>query len=205
MLIILAALLAGAVCAGCSGDAGVTGRPEVVIKPSTLFEGDLKALEPHLGISGGCVEVEYNGDKKGMKCSYEIWKYGKLEESGGGYWTSVEKGFDGRVSTSLKGMYLDNMETSPYMVRTIAVGDDSGYSSSKGYIERFDSSYGWGDVKLNETLEGSDDEEYIVWGLVAGDEMRTGGIEDSVKGSPWGYMLKISFEDEQETGSRSAE
>lgn len=183
--------------AGCSKYTGLKGKPEVVIRPSALFEGDLKALEPHLGISGGCVEVEYSGDKKGMKCSYEIWKDGRLEESGGGFWISLEKGFEGKVSTSLQGMYLDNMETSPYMIRTIAVGGDSGYSSSKGYIERFDSSYAWGDVKLNETLEGAGDKEYAVWGLTAGEEMRTGGIEESVKGSSWGYMLKISFEDEE--------
>ncbi|KDR95750.1 hypothetical protein SAMN02745945_02235 [Peptoclostridium litorale DSM 5388] len=195
ILVVAIIILALAAATGCGKEGGVKGKTEVLIKPSTLFEGDLKALEPHLEISGGCVEVEYSGDKKSMKCSYEIWKEGKLEESGGGTWIPVEKGFKANVSTSLQGMYLDNMETSPYMIRTIAVGDDSGYSSSKGYIERFDSSYAWGDVKLNEDLEGPDDREYAVWGLTAGDEMRTGGIEESVKGSSWGYMLKISFED----------
>jgi uncharacterized protein YcfL len=57
---------------GCSNveNSVATERNKVKITPSQIFEGETKKLEPHMGLTTGCVKVDYNGDKKNIhECS----------------------------------------------------------------------------------------------------------------------------------------
>ncbi len=47
------------------------------ISPTQLFTGELKRLEPHLGLIGhGCVNVAFSGEKQ-LKTELQIWNKGK--------------------------------------------------------------------------------------------------------------------------------
>lgn len=164
------------------------------ITPSSLFQGDAKRLEPHLGLTTGCVKVQYRGNKKGISCKYEIWEKGKLVDDPG-IMTCV---IDGEVSISLREKLLDNLEWAPTMtMKTVIMGKD-GWASSTKFIDRFDKSYSWGSVQLHEKIKFKDDKEVAVWGLFGGDYEHKNKIEDMAKTADWALVLKVFFEDREE-------
>jgi hypothetical protein len=77
------------------------------ISPSTLFEGDTKKLEPHLGLISGCVRLQYSGPKRKITTGYEIWKNGKLVDESLLTTADIKDSYDNDISISLKNVSSD--------------------------------------------------------------------------------------------------
>ncbi|TCO75041.1 hypothetical protein [Marinisporobacter balticus] len=193
VLLICLLLLIG----GCTEtiDGEHSGFGVVTIAPSSLFEGDAKKLEPHLGLTTGCVKVKYKGNKNGMSCKYEVWEKGKLIDVTGSGTYIIDGEYDGEVSISLRERLLDNLEWAPNMVMKTVIMDKRGSAISTKFIDRFDQSYSWGAVPLKETIKFKDDEEVAVWGLFAGDYENKVKIEDMAKTADWALILKVFLKD----------
>ena len=186
--------------AGCTGtiDRDYSEFGTATITPSSLFQGDTKRLEPHLGLTTGCVKVKYKGNKKGISCKYEIWQKGKLIDEPGIIMNVIDGKYDGEVSISLKERLLDNLEWAPTMVMKTVILDKSGWISSTKFIDRFDKSYNHGPISLPEEIKLKDNEEAAVWGYFGGDYEHKNKIEDMAKTADWALVLKVFFEDPEE-------
>lgn len=181
--------------AGCTQMNGVSNN-HVKVTPSTLFEGDVQKLGPHLDMITGCVRVKYKGNKESLNLKYEIWENGKLKESANITSTSISNNeFDGEVSISLKEIIGTDLEKSDFMIMKTIISEDNGYIGSTKHIERFDKAYGYGPTEIMGELNVTDVEEIAVWGLSAHQGVHSSGIdvEDIVKRADWGLILKIYF------------
>ncbi|GMQ57273.1 hypothetical protein AN1V17_16680 [Vallitalea sediminicola] len=190
-------LIIALVIIGCSKIAGIE-KGTVKVTRSDLFEGESKKLKPHMGLISGCVKVKYKGDKKFISCKYEIWENGETTETSGLFSKSIDGEFDGEVSISLKELINNDLEISEDMIMTTAIGNESGYSSNRRYIKRFDKEYGYSPYDLTEEIIETDEAEIDVWGLMAnGDEVYNpkGSIEKTAKEVDWAIVLKIYFKD----------
>ncbi|MCT4595651.1 MAG: hypothetical protein N4A57_15490 [Anaeromicrobium sp.] len=168
------------------------------ITPSSLFQRDTKRLEPHLGLTTGCVKVKYKGNKKRISCKYEIWEKGKLIDESGIMTNVIDGKYDGEVSISLKERLLDNLEWAPTMVMKTVIMGKSGWNSSTKFIDRFDKSYSRRPVSLPKEIELKDDEEAAVWAYLGGDYEHKNKIEDMAKTADWALVLKVLFENPEE-------
>ncbi|MGF7059675.1 hypothetical protein [Brassicibacter mesophilus] len=170
----------------------------VKVEPSKLFEGDAIKLAPHFDMITGSAKVKYIGNKKSICLKYEIWENGRIKESHNASSKFVDNNkFDGEVSISLKEITGTDLERSNFMIMKTVISEDNGYIGSTKYIDRFDEDCSYGPIEIYEELNVTDDEEIIVWGLTAqkGSYISTGGsIEDEVKASDWGLILKVFFE-----------
>lgn len=164
------------------------------ISPSSLFEGDTKKLEPHLGLISGCVKVKYSGPKKYINTAYEIWEYGKMKKSSDPLSTSIEKNYDGEVSVSLLNESTDDIK----QVYRLTVAANS--ASSSGIVpEIVFPDGGRSPRNINKVIEISDDKEIAVWGYVVqkdGSYQNEESIEESARKASWAFVLKISINDE---------
>lgn len=169
----------------------------VKVVPSKLFQGDTKRLEPHMDMTTGCVNIKYKGIKKSMGLKYEIWKDGILETKGNLASQYIQNNeFDGELSISLKDIVGDNLEISESMIVKTVFREKSGYSSSTTYIDRFDKDYGYSPEELQNEIDITDDKDIVIWGLTANNNGNFSGgeeIEDKVKKSNWGLVLKLYF------------
>lgn len=185
---------------GCSKVTGVKednmpANGIIRISPSSLFEGDAKKLEPHLGLISGCVKVKYNGSKKYMNATYEIWEEGKIKNSSHLMGTSIEKNYDGEISMSLKNESPD--DTKQFYRVTVAT---NGAATTKIVPDIVIPDAGRSPRNINKAIDISDDKEIAVWGYVAQkgnsyyqDEE---SIEESAKKANWAFVIKISMNDE---------
>lgn len=195
-VILLITIIGLIVLSGCTINDSKNKETKVAkISPSNLFVGETKRLEPHLGLTTGAVDIEYNGDKKGFKVTIEIWENGEVIESQDGFTSMIEKGFKGQFSISLKQLLLDDLEKQENMEMITVIRDESGYSSSKRYIKGFDNISGWSPVELQETINIEDDESIAVWGLIGGDSIHYIDIIEAAKYADWALVAKISFVD----------
>ena len=182
---------------GCSKIAGIE-KGTVKVTHSDLFEGESKKLKPHMGLISGCVKVKYKGDKKFISCKYEIWENGEITETSGLFSKSIDGEFEGEVSISLKELINNDLEISEDMIMTTAIGNESGYSSNRRYIKRFDKEYGYSPYDLTEEIIETDEAEIDVWGLMAEDDniySPKSSIQATAKEMDWAIVLKIYFED----------
>lgn len=182
---------------GCSKIAGIE-KGTVKVTRSDLFEGESKKLKPHMGLISGCVKVKYKGDKKFISCKYEIWENGEITETSGLFSKSIDGEFEGEVSISLKELINNDLEISEDMIMTTAIGNESGYSSNRRYIKRFDKEYGYSPYDLTEEIIETDEAEIDVWGLMAEDDniySPKSSIQATAKEMDWAIVLKIYFED----------
>ncbi|WP_434511722.1 hypothetical protein [Desulfitobacterium sp. AusDCA] len=131
------------------------------ISPSSLFEGDTKKLEPHLGLISGCVKVKYSGPKKYMNTIYEIWEEGKLKKSSGLLLGSLlGKNYDGEVSISLKNEATNDLN--PKYRLTVADGNGSSYTLLPEIDMMLDG--GRRPLTISKDIEISDDNKIAIWG-----------------------------------------
>src|SRR5438477_2011904 len=72
----------------------------VRVSPSELFIGDLKRLEPHLGLTSGCVRLDSGGPALWFGMEVELWQGGKRIKSLGASHRRWEG--PGEASISLK-------------------------------------------------------------------------------------------------------
>jgi len=205
LFVFVAFLLVAVFLTACStveestGQAPVLEKNKVLIEPSSLFEGDTKKLEPHLGWSTGAVKVKYQGDKKILNVSCETWEKGKLVQTFGSLGAGIEGSFDGEVSVSLKDD--DGAGQNRYLA-TIVVSDKQGYSSSKVYVPKFNesatSSTATSPKPLSAPIEVSDEQTTAVWGLMAGEGTNISRSDESIEAMAqrveWAFVLKLSFE-----------
>ena len=162
---------------------------EVVISPSSLFEGDLKRLEPHLDLLTGCVEVSYSGDKKNFKTSYEVWEKGKKIHE---YESISFKGIDDLFNDSIISVSAKELENDKFRLKLIIKG---AMSTKKFDLPR---DHYYNAIGLNEKITIEDDEEIIIWGL-AGTKVNESfvshdSIEKTLKAANVALVLKIKFE-----------
>lgn len=59
------------------------GERTIRVIPSNLFRGELKRLEPHLGLKSGCVKLVSEGPTTPtwVHFEFEFWSHGKAEKS----------------------------------------------------------------------------------------------------------------------------
>lgn len=168
----------------------------VKVTPSELFQGDTIRLKPHMNMISGCVQAKYRGSKENMGLKYEIWEEGRLEIERDILSSPIEENeFDGEISISIKNI-SPSSSISNSMEMTTVIRTEEGYSSISGPIEKFNQEYGHSPQELQSEISVGEDEEIVIWGLVAGDKLSSGGedIQDSVEGSKWGLVVKLKFE-----------
>lgn len=186
------------VLAGCSGTKakGMPSEGTMRITPSSLFEGETKKLEPHLGLIAGAVKVQYQGSKNMVGSKYEIWESGKLKKSE----SMLGVGFDKQRFTKEFSVSLKEAKGEPgRYTMTSVFSDRSGFASAVADIEGYKAA-GWGPRALQEPIEVSDDKQPAVWGLIKGkgsEYIRTDeSIEEMAKGAEWALVVKVFMEKE---------
>lgn len=160
----------------------------VKISPGTLFEGELKKIEPHLDLLTGYVDLSYKGNKNSFKTIYEIWEKGNvIEKKESISFDGIEDHFNANISVSAK--HLDNDE---YRLKLIVEGAVS--------TQQFDLPVNryYNAINLDKQIEIKDDKEIIIWGL-AGTEMNnpffySNDIEKTLEAADTALVLKIMFE-----------
>ena len=187
---------------GCSKATGLkedSMPPKGIIRisPSSLFEGDTKKLEPHLGLISGCVKLKYSGPKKYINTAYEIWEDGKLKKSSDLLSTSIDNSYDGEISVSLKNESTDDIKQVYRLTVADTVAGNCG-SSSEIVPEIVFPDGGRSPRNINKVIEISDDKEIAVWGYVVQKDtviLNEESIEESAKKASWAFVFKISMSD----------
>ncbi|MDM8533249.1 hypothetical protein QUF55_00980 [Clostridiaceae bacterium HSG29] len=179
-----------------------------IITPSTMFKSDeMKVLEPHLNLRTGCVEIQYNGEKKWLSTKYEIWENGELQNSHENFAVSIinnkkDNDFDynGSISISINDYLIsDDFHILSDMTMITAIDG----SSSKKIIQRYDEKYSSSIFNLKEQIEVNDTEEVAVWALIGIDDKNgsryspKSTIEETVKETDWALVLKVYFSDDK--------
>lgn len=166
----------------------------VRISPSALFEGDTKKLEPHLGIISGCVKLKYSGPEKFIKMAYEIWENGSLKKSSNSLGVSVDKGYDGEISISLKD---ESSDKSKQIKRLTIVMNGCSSTSDDPDINIPDYA-ARKPIMISKTMEVTDDKETAIWGYAAyknGSFRPEESIEEDAKKADWAFVVKVSFDE----------
>ncbi|HEY9632170.1 MAG TPA: hypothetical protein V6D14_02105 [Coleofasciculaceae cyanobacterium] len=133
------------------------------ISPSELFTGELKRLEPHLGLTGsGCVKVDYKGVALPIDLEWELWQNGTFKSLGHSS-TSITQ--PSEVSFSVKEVSRDK-ETSKYQLIT-AVSEQSGYTSTTRSVELPKLEGATTQKRLTNTIDIKDTKAIAVWALLA--------------------------------------
>ncbi len=168
----------------------------VKITPSELFQGDTVLLEPHLKMSASAVNLDYTGDKENFNLQYEIWEEGVLTTDEGIFLVSItEDASEQEISFSI--MESPSPKVSEEALEmTVAIHSAEGYHSSKKMIEAYSKDFAQAQQRLQNELYANDDEEIVIWGLTAGEQLSSGNelIEETVKAAKWGLLIKLSFE-----------
>jgi hypothetical protein len=205
LALLLAALM---FLVGCSTDAkNVSSENGVVyISPSTLFKGDTKILQPHLGIIGGCVEVKYKGTKKFIRVSSELWENGEQKSTVGVLDSKIDGSFNGDVSVSLRDEGSDNPSHS--FKDVLEISQNGGYASLTGIVPGFSSQYGSGPKELSGMIKVNDNQKIAVWGLMAEKTPNISfanneSVEEMARKVDWAFVLKISFLDKEPSSPQS--
>jgi hypothetical protein len=185
---ILAALAASA---GCAQQSPPPPTATVVrVSPSALFTGELKRLEPHLGLTTGCVRLDHVGSTLQVKLSCEIWEGGKVAKEAGSLGTTLAA--ENEASLSLREIMENGKKTGHF---TIALSGSQGYVASTGQVDL--PMLSRGSKSLSGPLELSMGRPTAVWGLMAGEGSgRIDGdesIEDMAKRVEWALILKIAM------------
>lgn len=189
---------------GCSKENVEEEQPEVLgvvsISPSKLLEGDMRRLNPHLGLKTGCVKIKYRGNKKRIATKYEIWEKGKLKNSFRTVGMSIDGQYEGELSVFLQDFIKENMERQSNMVMTTSFMYYTGSVSSTEFVRKFKFFYTSRLEELVDTIKVRDDEEVAVWAYTAMDGSSNvffpkATIEDAAKDADWALVLKLYFED----------
>lgn len=174
---------------------------QVLIQPSEFFEGDLKKLEGHLGLTTGCLAVEYKGNKNTMGLSYEIWEKGKKVSSHDEYYSiPIENGFTGEISFSIKKLYNDLNEPLEKMLFNSVFQSKDGYWRCSKNIESISPSPIQSESVLEEAVTSHSDDSIPIWGIVGAENSLStySDIERTVKRADWGLMIRLWFKDEKQ-------
>lgn len=180
------------VLVGCT-KVNEVGDNQIIISPSSLFEGDAKRLQPHMDMITGCVEAKYKGNKESICVKYEIWENGKIKEVAEGVSSFIENNeFDGTVSISLK----EDIDDETMLSMKLFITDDDGCVGITRSIESFDKKSSYGPEELQEDKVINDNQEITVWGLSTYKGTYTtggGDIVEEIERADWGLLIKVYF------------
>ena len=170
--------------------------PAARVSPAELFTGELKKLEPHLGLTAsGCVAVEPAGGEQAFYLQLEEWKDGKRADSLPGLSLTSGKPFE--VSVSVRE---DPGRFGKPMYRVVVAWSGGGKSESRaGRVAIFETGDGLTVYPKKPLARAIDLEERgsaVVWGLMAG-KLRDStidpkeSVEEMAKRVPWALVLRI--------------
>ena len=168
------------------------------VSPAELFTGELKRLEPHLGlISTGCFKVDYDGPELMLKSQVQVWRDGNPNPPGG---SSTRITGPCEVSISVREV-CEPKGMTKYEV-TVAVSSKSGRTFDK---VRYDlpELTGEGELKFRHTtslvqpVSVHGDKPVPVWGFAQGRGSIPGTadlLEEMAKRAEWALVLKLSMD-----------
>lgn len=156
-----------------------------------FFSGELKRLEPHLGLITGCLRVEYQDSPLSLHLTTEIWRDGKCEKENDGT-MDMTVNEPGELTISLRE--IDGDREGHYRA-VIALSSQSGYAASSTTIPKPKlHGSGSGLKGLSKPIELSTGESRRIWGFMAGKgagEFRSNeSLEDMVKRVEWAFIIR---------------
>jgi hypothetical protein len=196
----VSALCAAGECSPKPPEAAVAPAARVVASPSELFPGDLKRLQPHLRLTGGCVRLDFEGPDLFVGEEVELWLDGKPARWLSRSMTRLAKG-PSEVSISLKELAAAG-EAPRYEVIWSISGDPGGATASPVLVDGLrpgpmgSSSHVEALKRPMPLLEGK---PVPVWAYAAGENGSRRGTPDTVEGwaaaAKWAVVLKVSWEE----------
>lgn len=173
----------------------VTSPGVVRLKPEPFFTGEIKRLEPHLGLTVAYYRVEYDGPPQWLKLETETWRDGK-RQGGGSMGTSLTG--PGELSVSLKE------EDGPSGTRyrsVVALVGPNGQSSSSSTHPGPTVSGSRGPKALTEPTDLLPGQPVAIWGWMAGEQRLSfngnESIEDMAKRVPWAFIVRARLGKEE--------
>jgi hypothetical protein len=111
---------------------GCTTKPRDVpvrITPCDLFPGDLKRLQPHLELTGGCAKLEYSGNQPvGLRFWIEEWRDGEVKR--GYHGTGLRGPVNAEVTFTVRESLDEEAKPRLRIVHTFSGPDGSSSFSS---------------------------------------------------------------------------
>lgn len=173
----------------------VQSEAQLHVTPSSLFEGDAKKLEPHLGIASGAVKIRYDGPPTELISHYEIWEKGKKTQTGGGPGIPITKTpYDGEFSVLIR---KEGNEKQLYTM-TMAFTDKTGYTQADTSLTPIDPKKSSGVssliLKLHDPKSIAAGEEIAVLGIAMkeGNSIAVESIETAGQKADWILVIKLS-------------
>jgi hypothetical protein len=173
------------------------GPPQGIVRVSSsdLFSGDLKRLEPHLGLTSGCVKLEYQGPMVKLKLEPEVWHKGKRERSMGGMGTTLSG--PSELSVSL-GEATDGQGKPRYRM-IAALSSSNGYVASTTHVDApqlKQPTSSRGPKGLARQTDLANGQSLAVWGYMAGEGANESrgdeSVEEMAKRVEWALVLRIT-------------
>jgi hypothetical protein len=174
----------------------------VRLNPTSLFQGDAKRLEPHLGFVGsGCVELTTEGPKRLVVMALDIWKDGKQQELGSSR-SVFPLNRKEEVSFSVKEV------TSPWSgpKYEYTIVDDHGLIRSQEDSPRLKGHVWTNAYRLEKPCELLDGDSKAVFAIMKEPGFRdvdrdkranpNDTIEENAKRVPWALVITISLRDD---------
>jgi hypothetical protein len=172
--------------------------------PTELFVGDLKRLEPHLGLASGCVRLDFDGPERVITIEPEVWQGGSKQPSSHGS-TSWKQG-PVEASISLKRVIGPDGKAQYEIVDVLS--GQSGRVTSMSFRTTVDIPAVEGRAHtFAKTLHGPTElpegQKVPVWAhLVYGPvdpphppkDVAEGTFEEAAKGALWAVILRVSWE-----------
>jgi hypothetical protein len=212
--IALALLVAVFLAAGCHGSQNGPAKTVVRITPEELFTGDLKRLQPHLGLTTGYVKLACDGPGVPAEIAIEIWKNGKLLRHHGGssgllpdeISISVKEVADRdgkdkyRVVIAEKAVRRELRWNYGVLPHIVTSGGSSSLTTDVDVPRLSEESSLRAVEILKEPIELTKDHPVVIWAYVAGrhaGETKPGEtIEEAVSRVEWALVVKMSLREE---------
>ncbi len=168
---------------------------KIRLTPVDLFPGDLKRLQPHLGISGVCYKVEYNGPETPARIVLEEWKNGKREG-----WSSsglnLKGPLAGEVSISIQSARDDDGNLGSRVIESVqratSASTTGEHNFSKPQLKQKTFSY---KRPIEEASDFNSDGEIALWAVIhvkAGvGADQTKAISDLAKEAEYAIVWKL--------------
>jgi hypothetical protein len=181
------------VVSGCGGHEGgptnSSGREGIgVLSPSSLFVGDLRGLEPHLGISASTrVNVEFTDPSWTVKILGELWKKGEKDQRMDLLETSmaVEE-----VSVSLRDNAGDDDCDLAVVLR-----HPNGSASFPVRLHKPSEAKVFSPKEISGKIIMEPQSETPIWGYMAGSALDEPGghcsLDEIARRAEWAFVLKL--------------
>jgi hypothetical protein len=196
------------VCVGCGRHPAQSSAPTPVsyavrVSSSDLFLGDLKRLEPHLGLrASGCVHLDIGKPDVSIAVKPEFWRDGKKLRSASLFTRGAKPG-PADVSISLREM-TDFHGKPQYDVTTAISGASGDTSVHSAHDAPVITEGPTGEKKLRGPVDLPPNKLVAVWAWLRYDSKADapyppasykGSFEEAAKGAKWAVILKVGWSD----------